>query len=107
MADLVRDYVSLGKLAGLAAASLKPLLQLLEERGVQIDPPIERAVERAHGRLRRAALRPRNLRKDDQLRLLIASAGLLEDDFPAVFGIAQHRRDELAQLVGGSAGRRA
>ncbi len=56
MADLVSDHVSLGELARLIArASAELRLKVAEERGVEIDTLIARAIERTHGRLREGA----------------------------------------------------
>ena len=56
MADLVRNHVGLGKLAGVAVrAAAELVLQIVEERGIEIDALIARTVERPHGRLREGA----------------------------------------------------
>ena len=57
MADLVRDHVGLRELARLAAdvAAAESGRDLIEERGVEIDLLVGRAIERPHGGLRRAA----------------------------------------------------
>ena len=57
MADLVRDHVGLRELAGLAAdvAAAEAGRDLLEERGVEIDLLVRRAIERPHGALRDSA----------------------------------------------------
>ena len=59
MADLVRDHIGLRELAGLAAAAAEARLELAEERGVEIDLAVVRAIERPHRALRHAAGRAR------------------------------------------------
>jgi hypothetical protein len=55
MTDLVGDHVSFGEFAGLAGAATEALLNVTEERGIEINASIVRAVERSHRRLREAA----------------------------------------------------
>src|ERR1041385_4688882 len=53
MTDLMRDDVSLREFAGLAGATAEAHLDVAEERGVEIDTLVARAVERSHRRLRK------------------------------------------------------
>ena len=56
MADLVGDHIGFRELAGIAArAGAELVLQIVEERRVEIDALIARAIERPHRRLREAA----------------------------------------------------
>jgi len=52
MADLVRDHIGLGELAGVAVQTTTELfLQIVEKRGDEVNALIARAIERPHGRL--------------------------------------------------------
>ena len=55
MADLMRDHVGLRELAAFASniAAAETSLEILKERGIEINFPIVRAIERAHGGLRK------------------------------------------------------
>src|SRR4029078_12347719 len=55
MTDLMRNYVSFGEFARLATATAKARLDIAEERGVEINAPVVRTIERPHGRLRHTA----------------------------------------------------
>src|SRR4029079_15922127 len=55
VSDLVRDHIGFGKFAGLAAAPTEANLHVAAERGIEIDTPVVRAVERTHRRLRESA----------------------------------------------------
>ena len=57
MPDLVRDYIGLCELAGLAAAAVETGLQVSEKRRVEVNVLIVGAVERAHRRLSEPARR--------------------------------------------------
>src|SRR3984957_2405029 len=106
MADLVGDHISLGEFAGLAAgiAALEARLDLLEERGIEIDLLVDRAIERPHGASRRAAARVGRAAVHDQRRRPIGLAVLGEDVLPLDLGAAQYARHEAAHLVLGHAG---
>src|SRR5436305_6112710 len=68
MADLVRNHVSLGELAGLAAnvARTEAALEIREEAGVEIDLLVARAVKGAHRGLGESAGRARSAREHDK-----------------------------------------
>ena len=69
MTDLVGDHVGLRELAGLAAGTAAELsLQIVEERGVEIDALIVRAIERAHGRPREGRNAPARRRVNKRSR---------------------------------------
>ena len=103
VSDLVRDHVGLGELAALAAdlAAAETSLEVLEERGVEIDLPIVRTIERSHRGLREPARRARGAGEHDQRRRLIGLSGGGEDLFPLHFGASEHGGNELAHLIGG------
>ena len=73
--DLVRDDVGLREIAGRAEAPL----ELVEEREVDVDALVGRAVEGSHRRRVEAAGRLHHVREQDQVRLLVGGALLLED----------------------------
>jgi hypothetical protein len=100
MADLVGNHVGLGELAGVAVRTAAELvLQIVEERGIEVDALIARAVERSHGRLREGAWRRLGAREQAQLRRMIGAAVGGENFRPAVLGVAQHQGDKLAGRV--------
>src|SRR5262249_21460533 len=74
MADLVRDDVGLHELAGAAAgiAAMEARLDLAEERGIEIDLLVVRAIERTHGALGIAAGGRRRAAVEDESRRAIA-----------------------------------
>ena len=107
MADFVRDHVGFGELAGLAAAAVKAHLHVAEERRVEIDALVARAVERTHRRLREAAAALLAAAIEPQRRRSVFLAADAEDLAPDIFGIAEHGGDELAGLSAGAPVRRA
>src|SRR5205814_10584737 len=102
MPDLVRNHVSLGKLARSAAdvATAKARRDLIEERRVEIDLLVARTVERPHGALRfSAATRVRGAAIENEHRWTIESAVVGEDLFPLQVGAAEHLAYAAAHLV--------
>src|SRR5688572_26297828 len=95
MTDLVRDHVGTRKIARRA----EPLMQFLEERQIEIDFLIQRAVERTHRRLRKATLRLHRVAEQHQLRLAILLSVPPELLVPHVLRLRQHDRDEVRLLV--------
>src|SRR5262249_62123119 len=70
-------------------------LDLVEERGVEVDLAVDRAIERAHARLRRAAAAPvGDAAIHDQDRRGVGLPGLAEDVLPLDLGAAEDARDE-------------
>ncbi len=97
MADLVGDHVGLRELA----RRMEALGELVEEREVDIDALVGRAIERPHRRLTLAAGGLRGIAEQHQTRLLVLPAHLLEEVAPHVLGALQHPRDEtLFRVVG-------
>src|SRR6185312_17001324 len=106
VADLVRNHISLGEFARLAAAAVEAHLYVAEERRVEIDAPVARAIERPHRGLREAAAALLAAAIKTQARRTVLATRCLEDSAPCVFGIAQHGGNELPGRVGGRAGAR-
>src|SRR5262245_26319156 len=106
MPHLVGDHVGLRELAGFAAriTGAKASLEVLEERRVQVNLAIVRAVERPHRGLRGAAGRACRAREHDERRRLVLLAGLCEDLLPLSLGASEHGRDELPGLIGRRSG---
>ncbi len=103
VADLVRDHIGLREQARLAAGitAAEAGGDLVEERGVEIDLLVDRAVERPHRALRRAAAtRVGHAAVHHQHRRTIGLAGLGEHRLPLLLGAAEHPADELARIVG-------
>ncbi len=104
MANLVGDHIGARKLAGLAAAAAEAHLEIAEERGVEINLAIVRAIERSHGALRRAASRTRHAGENHQPRRTIGLAFLLENVLPLHLGAAEHACDKAPGVVARRAG---
>ncbi|OMP12851.1 hypothetical protein COLO4_02680, partial [Corchorus olitorius] len=85
MAELVRDDIIAGEIALRAEA----IGEFVEEAGVEIDAAVGRAVEGPHRRLRCAAARLARAGEEAQTRRREALAGLGEDLFPGVLGVAE------------------
>ena len=102
MADLMRDHIGLRELAGLAAdiAAAEAGRDLAEERSVEIDLLVARAVERPHRALRDpAACRLGGAAVHDQCGRPIGRVLLGEDVLPLRLGGAEHARDEAPHFV--------
>src|SRR5262249_48841652 len=97
VADLVRDHVGLGEVAGRAEAAG----HLVEEREVEVDLAGRRAIERPDRGRRHAARRVHGAVEEDELRRRVTLARLLEDGGPGVFGAAEDLGREVAQAVVG------
>jgi hypothetical protein len=52
VADLVRDHIGFREIAGLTAAAVKARFDLAEERGIEINALVARAIEWSHRRPR-------------------------------------------------------
>src|SRR4051794_26659467 len=92
MAKLVRDDVGFGKIAGRAESAA----QFVEEPEVQIDIVICRTVERAAGRLRKAAPRVSSVAEQAHLRRLIP---VTKELLPGRLSVAHDGIDEVDQLL--------
>src|SRR5262249_58331284 len=82
-------------------ATSKTCLDLAEERSVEIHALVVGAIERPHRGLRSSARGASHFGKHHKPRRLIGLARGLEYFLPAVFGLAQHSRNELAHLIVG------
>src|SRR5205807_8825226 len=103
MADLVRDDISVGKIAAAAEAPF----HVLKKGRIEIYLLIPRAIKRSHGRLSAAAARGGPPAIKDELRLGIRNPFLPWQDFrPDGFVRAKNGGDELAHAVGGRPGLR-
>src|SRR2546429_4785593 len=103
MTDLVGNHVGFGELARFAAgvAGVETALEILKERGVEIDLAVVRAVERPHCGLRESAGRACDPGKHHERRRLVGFAVLRKNFLPLRFRAAEHGRDELSHLVRG------
>src|SRR5688572_13059361 len=99
MADFMREHVRLGEVA----RSLEAGSQLVIEREVDIDLLVARTVERADGGARGSAGGLHLTAEQHEFGRNVLGAMLLEEGGPGVFGVAEHRCDELALLICGSA----
>src|SRR6516164_3763313 len=106
MANLMGDHVGLRELAGLAAgvAGAEAPLEILKERGVEINLAVVRAVERAHRGLRETASRARGAGEHHERGRLVGLAVLREDLLPLRLRAPEHRRNELSHLIRGRSG---
>ncbi len=95
MADFVRDHVGLGEIARRTEAPA----QFVEERHIQIELAVGRAIERSHLGLPHATGAARRPRKQDQRRLLVPLPGSAEDRPPGLLGFGQHLGREAGKLV--------
>ena len=94
MPDLVRDDIGLREVAGRAEAPI----ELAEERQVEVDLLIGRAIERAAGRQRPSRTPTHGVLEQHQHRLAILPPGRREHAAPGLLGVAKHDRDELGLL---------
>src|SRR5262249_30347969 len=105
MTNFVGDHVGLGELASFVARTGAELvLQIVEERGVEIDARVARAIERAHGGAGERAGRRLGTGKQSQFRRMISPPGGRKDFRPLIFGLAQYGGDELPGGIVGRAG---
>ncbi len=106
--DLMRDHIRLGELAGFAAniATAEAPLKVLEEARVQIDLPVNRAIERTHCGLRKSAAGLGRPGKHYQSWRLVSLSGLSKNGCPLCFRAAEYRGNELAHGIGRRPGAR-
>ena len=104
VADLMRDDVGPGEVTGRAEA----LLQLLEERQVEVHLAVARAVERSDRGVGHPARGVDGVPEEHQLGRRVAAPHLVEEPAPGVLGVAEHLGHELLVLVahGGAGPRR-
>ena len=100
VADLVREHVGLGEVAG----CLEARLELPIEREVDVDLLVGGAVERARARTGPAAARLDGVGEQHQLRRRVLRAAGAEDLAPGVLGVTEHGGHEAACRVGRRAG---
>ena len=100
MADFMRNHISLCEFTGIARATMEARFDLAKKRSVEIYAPVARTIERPARRLRIAAAALLGIGEQPQTRRRILPVHLFENIAPGVFGIAQHRRNELAGRVG-------
>src|SRR5688500_13909962 len=93
MADLVRDHVRLREIARRA----EPLVKRVVEPEGDVDLLVDRAVERAHRRLARAAARLHVIAEEHELGVAILPTVLGQDLRPHALCIVEHERHELDQ----------
>ncbi len=107
MADLVRDHIGLGELApfGAGVAAAKAVLDLAEERRIEIDLLVVGTIERPHRAARPfAATRIGRFAIHHQHRRPVGLAGLAENILPLRLGAAEDARHEAADVVARRAG---
>ena len=101
MAHLVGDDIGIGEIA----AATELALHVPEERRVEIDFSVVRAVERAHRRLRGSARRFRRAVEQHEPGWLELDALLRRQDFaPHILVLPENGGHELADLVARGAG---
>ncbi len=99
MSDLMRDDVSLGKIAG----RFKSLAQLTIESQVDINFLVVAAIKRPRCRLGEAAGRLNLAGKEHELRLRVITSGALENFTPSSLGAAEDAGNELTSVVSDAA----
>src|SRR5262249_52499732 len=106
MADLMCDHIGLREPARSAIAATEARLDLPEERRVEVDLLVRRAIEWAHRALRQtAAAGIRLLVEQDQRRHPVSAPVFRKNVLPHRFRAAEHARHESTGLVGRGASR--
>ena len=95
VSDFVSDHVGLSEVAG----GGKALRHFLEERHVQVDLLVGRAIERTGRRCRQTTGGIDAIAEQHQGRVFILPTCLLENLTPGVFGIAEDRTHEFGAFV--------
>ena len=85
MSNFVDDHISFCKVA----TGLKLSVHVVEEREVEIDLVVARAIKRAHGALRKAAGRLHFAPEENERRCLILLAGGAKQFRPRILGIGK------------------
>src|SRR5581483_6536065 len=91
MADLMGQHVSLCEIAGGA----EPVFQFLKEAEIDINALVGRAIERACGRLGKAAARLHSVAEEHEAGVLILHSFTSQQLAPGALGIIEHKRHEL------------
>src|SRR6516225_6526610 len=100
MADFVRNDIGFGELAGLTVrAAAKLILQIVEERSIEINALIARAIKWPHGRSRKGTGGRFGAGEEPQLWRMIGTPIGGKDLGPNILRAAQHRGYELTGLV--------
>ena len=97
MPDLVGDHVGTGEIARCPESPR----QVFEERAVEIDPAVLRAVEGAHGRAGQAARGVHGSPEEHEPRRTVLTTHPLEERAPGVLRVAEDPGDEVLGLVAG------
>src|SRR5712691_8251317 len=95
MAHLVRDDIGARELARRA----ETLRKVLEERSVEIDTAVGRAIEGPHGGAGQPTGGVDRAPEEHELRGTILTSHPLEDRAPRVLRVAENPRDEFLRLV--------
>src|SRR5688572_1674727 len=95
MTDLVRNHVRTREVARRAEA----LVQLLEERQIEVHLLIERTVERTDRGLRKPTFRLHCTTEQDELRLTVVLTIPAELLVPYILRLGQNDRDEVRLFV--------
>ena len=98
MSHLVRDDVRLGEVA--RGAELDG--ELAEEAGVEVDPPVQRAVERTDGRRRGTAAGAHHPAEDHERRGHVLDPAALERARPEPLDVVEHELQEAPSRRSGS-----
>src|SRR4029077_9986193 len=97
MADLMRDDIGLGELAGVAvSAATEFVLEVIEKGGVQINPLVTWAIERAHGRPGEGARRWLRAGEQPQLRRVVSFSAGGKDFSPAILRVPKPLGHQLS-----------
>src|ERR1700747_1138248 len=100
MTHLMGNDVGFRKLTSLVVVTpVKAMLEVAEERGVEVNLLIIRTVEGSHRRLSKPACRTRRPREYDERRGPILAVVLGEDVPPHDFGAPEHLGHELAGAI--------
>ena len=94
MSHLVGDDIG----AREVATGSQPLIQFVEERKIDEDALVRRAIERSHGGFGKAAAGIDGAAEQHEFRLTVTGRQLRHDRLPDGFGVRQHDGDLLASF---------